>query len=43
VYEARGNKEKAREQYEIVLKGPVSDFNDKKYQGEAAEEIKEVR
>jgi len=43
VYEARGNKEKAREQYEAVLKGPVSDFNDKKYQAEAAEEIKEVR
>ena len=43
VYEARGNKEKAREQYEVVLKGPLSDFNDKKYQAEAAEEIKEVR
>ena len=43
VYEARGNKEKAREQYEMVLKGPVGDFNDKKYQAEAAEEIKEVR
>ena len=43
VYEARGNKEKAREQYEIVLKGPVGDFNDKKYQSEAAEEIREVR
>jgi tetratricopeptide (TPR) repeat protein len=43
VYEARGNKEKAREQYEIVLKGPTGDFNDRKYQAEAAEEIKEVR
>ena len=43
VYEARGNKEKAREQYEAVMKGPIGDFNDKKYQAEAAEEIKEVR
>ena len=43
VYEARDNKEKAREQYEVVLKGPISDFNDKKYQAEAAEEIKGVR
>lgn len=43
VYEARGNKEKAREQYEVVLKGPFGDFNDKKYKEEAAEEIKEVR
>ncbi len=43
VYEARGNKDKAREQYEIVLKGPLGDFNDRKYQAEAAEEIKEVR
>ena len=43
VYEARGNKEKAREQYEAVMKGPIGDFNDKKYQAEATEEIKEVR
>ena len=43
VYEARGNKEKAREQYELVIKGPISDFNDKKFQAEAADEIKEVQ
>jgi tetratricopeptide (TPR) repeat protein len=43
VYAARGHKEKAREQYEVVMKGPVGDFNDKKYQAEAAEEIKDVR
>ena len=43
VYEARDNKEKAREQYEIVMKGPLGDFNDRKYKEEAAEEIKEVR
>ena len=43
VYEARGNKEKSREQYEMVIKGPLGDFNDRKYQAEAADEIKEVR
>ena len=43
VYVARDNKEKAREQFELVLKGPISDFNDRKYQAEAADEIKEVR
>lgn len=43
VYAARDNKEKAREQYEIVIKGPVTDYNDKHYQAEAAQEIKDVR
>ncbi|CAN5508574.1 hypothetical protein BH09GEM1_BH09GEM1_16290 [soil metagenome] len=43
VYEARGNKDKAREQYEFVIKGPLGDFNDRKYKEEATEEIKEVR
>lgn len=43
VYAARENKEKAREQYEIVIKGPVTDYNDKHYQAEAAQEIKDVR
>jgi tetratricopeptide (TPR) repeat protein len=43
VYEARGEKDKAREQYEVVIKGPLGDYNDRKYQSEAAEEIKEVR
>ena len=43
VYAARDNKEKAREQYEVVIKGTPTEFNDRKYQAEAAEEIKEVR
>ena len=43
MYAARDNKEKAREQYEIVIKGPVTDYNDKHYQAEAAQEIKDVR
>jgi tetratricopeptide (TPR) repeat protein len=43
VYAARDNKVKAREQYELVMKGPVTDFNDRKYQAEAADEIKDVR
>lgn len=43
VYAARGNKEKAREQYEWVMKGPVTEYNDKRYQAEAADEIRDVR
>ena len=43
VYAARGNKEKAYEQYEAVIKGAVTEYNDKKYQAEAAAEIKDVR
>jgi tetratricopeptide (TPR) repeat protein len=43
VYVARGNMEKAREQYEATIKGTPTEFNDKKFQAEAAEEIKEVR
>ena len=43
VYAARGNKEKAREQFEAVIKGPPTEYNDKKYQAEAADEIKDVR
>ena len=43
VYAARDNKVKAREQYELVMKGPVTDFNDRKFQAEAADEIKDVR
>jgi tetratricopeptide (TPR) repeat protein len=43
VYAARNNKEKAREQYEIVIKGTPTEYNDRKYQSEAAEEIKDVR
>lgn len=43
VYAARGNKEKAREQYEAVIKGTPTEYNDKKYQAEATAEIKDVR
>ena len=43
VYAARNNKEKAREQYEVVIRGPATEYNDKKYQAEAAEEIRDVR
>ena len=43
VYAARGNKDKAREQYDAVIKGTPTEYNDKKYQAEAADEIKDVR
>ncbi|MDB4915884.1 MAG: hypothetical protein JWM95_3528 [Gemmatimonadetes bacterium] len=43
VYAARGNRNKAQEQYDLVIKGTVADYNDKKYQAEAAEEIKDVK
>ena len=42
VYAARDNKEKAREQYNLVLKGVATDYNDKHYKAEAADEIKDV-
>ena len=43
VYAARGNKEKAREQYDAAIRGTPTDYNDRKYQAEAEEEIKNVR
>ncbi|MEO7455867.1 MAG: hypothetical protein ABIY52_06370 [Gemmatimonadaceae bacterium] len=43
VYRARDNKEKAREQYEATIRGTPTEFNDRKFQAEAADEIKEVR
>jgi tetratricopeptide (TPR) repeat protein len=43
VYAARGNKEKAREQFDAVIKGTQTDYNDKRYQAEAEGEIKDVR
>lgn len=42
VYAARDNKEKAREQYNFVIKGTATDYNDKHYKAEAAEELKDV-
>ena len=43
VYKARDNKERARAEYEATIKGTPTEYNDKKYQSEAAEEIKDVR
>ena len=43
VYAARGNKEKAREQYEATVRGTASGYNDKSYQREAANELKDMR
>ena len=43
VYAARGNRDKAREQFESVIKGRPTEYNDKHYQAEAADEIKDVR
>lgn len=43
VYAARGNRNKAQEQYDLVLKGTVADYNDARYQSEAAAEMKDVK
>jgi hypothetical protein len=43
VYVARDKKEKAREQYEATIRGVATSFNDRKFQAEAAEEIRDVR
>ena len=43
VYKARDEKEKARAAYDAVIKGTPTEYNDKKFQAEAAEEIKDVR
>ena len=43
VHVARGNTNKAREQYELAIKGTPSDYNDRKYQSEAADELKNLR
>ena len=43
VYAARGNGAKAREQYEIALRAPRSEYNDRQSQAAAAEELKSVR
>jgi tetratricopeptide (TPR) repeat protein len=43
VYRARNNKEKARAAYEATIRGTPTESNDRKFQAEAAEEIKEVR
>ncbi len=43
VYAARDMKDKAREQYEAVIKGTPTEFNDRHYQDEARREIADVR
>ena len=43
VYSARGNKEKARAEYEATIRGPATEYNDKKFQAEAAQELKDLR
>ncbi|MEO8335670.1 MAG: hypothetical protein ABI664_11900 [bacterium] len=43
VYSARDNKERARAEYEATIKGTPNEFNDRKYQLEATEELKDLR
>ena len=43
VYKARDDKDRARAEYQATINGTPTEFNDKKYQSEAAEEIKDVR
>jgi tetratricopeptide (TPR) repeat protein len=40
VYVARGNKDKAREQFDLVIKGTPAEYNDRRYQAEAADEMR---
>ena len=42
VYKARDNREKARASYEATIRGAASEYNDRKFQAEAADEIKDV-
>jgi len=42
VYAARGMKDKAREQYELTIRAPRTEYNDRRYQAEAAAELKEL-
>jgi tetratricopeptide (TPR) repeat protein len=43
VYAARDDKTKAAEQYELVIRGPRTEYNDKHYQSEAEAELKNLR
>jgi tetratricopeptide (TPR) repeat protein len=43
VYVARGDKTKATEQYELVIRGPRTEYNDKRYQAEAETELRALR
>jgi tetratricopeptide (TPR) repeat protein len=43
VYVARGDKTKAAEQYELVITGPRTEYNDRHYQAEAEAELRGLR
>jgi tetratricopeptide (TPR) repeat protein len=43
VYAARGDKDRARAQYEATIRGAATEFNDRHYQKEASDEINDVR
>lgn len=43
VYKARDHKEKARAEYQATINGAPAEFNDRKYQSEAADELADVR
>lgn len=43
VYAARGDKDRARAQYEATIRGTPAEFNDRQYQRQASDEIQEVR
>jgi tetratricopeptide (TPR) repeat protein len=42
VYVARGETEKARQQYELTTRGTRTEYNDRHYQAEAADELKRL-
>jgi tetratricopeptide (TPR) repeat protein len=42
VYAARGDKAKAREQYELTTRATRTEYNDRRYQAEAAEELSKL-
>jgi hypothetical protein len=42
IYNDRGNKVKARTEYQAVIDLPVGDFNDRHYKAEAAAAIKKL-
>ncbi|MDB4879491.1 MAG: hypothetical protein JWL60_937 [Gemmatimonadetes bacterium] len=42
VYAARGDKDKARASYQAVVNGKATEYNDKRFQAEAAEELRKL-
>ena len=42
VYAARDDNDRARVQYELTIKGTPTEYNDKRYQAEAAEELRKL-